>query len=299
LWMILGIILIPFYWLSILYTPAALVTFKRIKTKLLGMATLILLNIFIWQSISIGQWADSFKLLHQSLANRLPDILVNENLPLCNSLLIPQVGLILVLLSYTIQLNLRNFYQKSNSKNISKLCNFKKLFGSEISWLSILCMWFCLSNMIRYLDVIMPILVIICIIKYKDIKYELNSIFLRNSIFIIAIYLAILNQALPNVHLPKFNLPENSRVLVSFDSANYSIPFYNQEKIFVAPSMEIEANEHGIQELLLTIQKDRELNCVLLKKYNFQFVIEKDLNIKPFCLELIDIDRSYRLWKVK
>jgi hypothetical protein len=299
LWVILGIVLIPTYWLSLLYVPTTLVVFKEVRTKILMCAVFAVLNLFIWQALSGGQWIYSFELLNKSLINRLPDALVNENSTIAKAIITPQVGLILVLLSYKIQLYIKWLYIAWCNDKKAIYVETVKMLHHKYIWLIILCIWFCLANMIRYIDVVMPILMIIFVDQYKDYKYTLGTVIQKNFVFIIAIYLTISNQMSLTTSPPKFNLPAGSRVLTSFDGANYYAPFFNKSKIYIAPSMEIGANEKGIQQLVVGIQKYKHLDCELLKRFNFQYIIEKDLNSKPSCLKLIDVQGAYRLWKME
>ena len=65
-----------------------------------------------------------------------------------------------------------------------------------------------------------------------------------------------------------------------------------------SPSMDIDfTNKDLISDMGNFLKGD--LSCDIFKRYKFNYVIEKNLLVKPECLELKEISGAYRLWKVK
>ncbi|MBY0378985.1 MAG: hypothetical protein K2P99_01145 [Burkholderiales bacterium] len=292
-WVILGIFLIPFYWLAFLYTPACLVVFSRIRYKILCLVGLLTINVIGWQILSNWEWFVSLKQLHVLMNNRLSEINVGENQSILFGLLFPQVGLVLYLILFRFQLYIKSLFKIKSSIKVEYI----KIAHSKIFWYSILFVWFTISDMIRYLDVVFPILMIIFVLLYREYQFVFISTLHKNLLFLLSLYLILMAQ-LTTHKLPQFKLPNNSRILTAFDGSNYSIPFFNKE-VRVAPAMEIGANDRGVQQLVIDIQKKNILDCRLLAQYDFDYLVEKNLVGMQSCLELVNINGDYRLWKIK
>lgn len=293
IWLIVGICLIPFYWLALLYAPACLVVFNKIRYKILWLIGLIVINFIIWQILSNKEWLVSLKQLHLLMSNRLDGLSVGENQSIALGLMFPQVGIVVYLIIYRFKLYIQSILKIRNSiKN-----ELIMILHGEYLWYSVLCIWFISSNMIRYIDVIFPILMIIFVSLYRTYRLVINKTLYKNLLFLLSLYLIFMAQLTAH-KLPKFKLPDNSKVLTTFNGSNYSIPFFNKG-IKVAPAMEIGANEKGVQKLVLDIQKNNTIDCKLLVQYNFDYLIEKNIVGMQDCLDLIDISEEYRLWKIR
>ena len=289
-WIFIGICLIPLYWLGFLYLPVTFLLFNKHYVKTMVFIIMMALYLFSWQILSNYEWLSSLLLWFHNIFDRIPEVTVNENNTIFSMVLIPQVGIVLFMLSYKFQKNFTINWRR---------CSFMKVVKHKYTCLLLLCIWFCMPNMIRYIDIVFPLIMVIAVDQFKGVKLSLDKVVYKNFITIISVYLVIMAQSMPTIKPPKFNLPANAKVLASFDGANYYVPFFAKEKIQIAPSMEIGANEYEIQQLIVDIQKNNNVNCVSLKKYNFNYLVEKSLTSIPNCLRLVQVQGAYRLWKIQ
>jgi hypothetical protein len=287
-WVIYGIILIPFYWLSIVYSFTAVVVFRRYKSKIIVLLLLMLANIIFWQIYSNDLWLDTFRLLKLQLDNRYGDLVVTENNSILFSLLNPAFTVIIASIIYKVIPKYKEVLQAW------RIWPTKYQF-----WIVALAGWYLMPNMIRYGDVIVPLFVVIFIYQYRDVPFSLNRPFVKN----LVVLLSCFSIFYANQHFRQpcrfADLPAGARVLTTFNGLNYYLPFYSKHNIQIAPSMEIGANDQGVQKLIYTIQSKGTLDCNELKKYNFTFVAERSLLEVPKCLTIFGVNGEYRIWKIK
>jgi hypothetical protein len=289
-WLFVGICLMPFYWLGFLYLPVVCMLHKRLHVKILLFICMLGLNVYIWQELSNYQWLSSLLLWVKNISNRLPDAGVNENITIITMLLIPQAGIALFILSCEFKKKIALWPRREI---------FIKIYKYQYSYILLICLMFCIPNMMRYIDIIFPLIMVIVVDQFKDVKFSLNTPISKSFTLLLSIYFILMAQLSPISSPPKFNLPEGARVLASFDGANYYLPFFSKGNIKVAPSMEIGANDRGVQQLIVDIQKTKIINCAKLKKYNFNYLVEKSLEVVPNCLKLEQVQGGYRLWTIK
>jgi hypothetical protein len=301
---VLGCLLIPIYWLAILYTPIVLILNKNIIKNIFILFILIILNIIFWQFYSKGLWLHNFLLIEECLKNRISEMPQGENASFFISLLCWQFALF-----FSIFIAIITFWIKKQKKILQALKD------REIVIYFLFIVYFvCAFNMVRYIDIIQPLLIIIIFkllktnelkdlnMYYKCLEYNIKDrTSLTNIIYIISIsiFFSSLQASFNEVkEIPQFkNIPEGSRVLTA-DIAKYYVPFFNKNNIKVALSMEVGANEPWVQQQSVNILNKHKLDCSKIQG-NFDYVVEKYLNYTPNCLELKDVSGAYRLWKVK
>ncbi len=302
--LLIGCLLIPTYWLAILYTPVILLMTRNLIKNVFIMIIFIIINVLFWQIYSKGLWIHNFSLIKECLMNRIPDMPQAENSSFFISLLCWQFALF-----FSIFVSVVALWMKGQSK-ISQLIKHKVI----LIYLVIITYFIFAFNMVRYVDIIQPLILLLLIkilktreldhvnLMYQKLEHGLSSkTSITNIVYIVSVSVffnslqAIFNEV---KEIPQFkNIPENSRVLTA-DVAKYFIPFFNQKNIKIALSMEVGANESWVQEQSVNILNKHKLDCSKIKG-NFDYVVEKYLNYTPDCLVLTDVSGAYRLWKVK
>lgn len=287
-WIISGIIVTPLYWLSIIYVPVCLFVFKRNLSKIIGLLLLALSNILFWQYYSHGLWLHTFSLVNQQIANRYGELVVGENNSILSVLLNPSFAVVSVTLIYTLikqgRKSIGFYLSDEQSRNI-------------IAILAVI-VWFSLPNMIRYCDVVVPLTIILFVVVYTKSQYQIDNDFLKRISIMVAcfsIFYAHNNFKKPCRYS---EIPLNAKVLTTFNGANYYIPFFNKEKIQVAPCMEIGATDNGVQKLISIMQTKGTLDCSELSRYGFDYLVEKNLIEIPKCLSIYGVNAEYRIWKI-
>jgi hypothetical protein len=286
LWVMYGILLIPFYWLGFIYAPCSFLVFAKKSSKIFVNLILIICNAIFWLIYSHYQWLSSLINIRLQLNSRVPHLNVSENLTALVSLVNPLQLIIVISLAAIL---------------IDKLKK-RVPIGDYTCYLLSICGWFLLPNMIRYVDIFMPLMLITCLLEYQKQLETIQISIGMQKLIVGFVFASVLwtNYQISNVSVYTFeDLPADSKVLTIFNGANYYVPFFNKKNIQIAPAMEIGANEKGVQEMVETVQTDGKLDCSQLLKYDFNFVIEKTLNEMPPCLKLYGVNANYRIWKVK
>lgn len=287
IWYLTGLALIGMYWLSFIYIPMALWVFNKTHNKVIALLGLLVATILIWQSISNGAWLHSQILLKETLQNRLTGLNVGENATILLMFLYFPVGICTFFLGKLLYEKLELVIYQSNHK-----LNFTL-------WpIYVVIAWFLMSNMVRYVDVIFPMELFLLVYFYKNHLPDCTIQWKRSLVFIISVYSIAITFLNINTSLPKFNIPANSKVVSNFTGPNYWIPFTNKEKIFMAPAMDVGMNDKNIQQIAIDLTTKSSVDCGILKKIKFDYLIEDELKIIPSCLKLDQVDGKYRLWKI-
>lgn len=301
---LLGFLLIPMYWLAILYSPIVLILSKNTIKNIFIFFILIILNILFWQFYSKGLWIHNFSLINECLKNRIPEMPQGENSSVFISLLCWQFTLF-----FSIFIAIITFWIKKQIKILNILKE-----REIVIYLLFIIYFVCVFNMVRYIDIIQPLLIITIfkILETRELK-DLNMYYislehnikdktsLTNIIYVISIsiFFSSLQASFNEVkEIPQFkDIPEDSKVLTA-DIAKYFVPFFNKNNIKVALSMEVGANESWVQQQSVNILNKHKLDCSKIQG-NFDYVVEKYLNYTPDCLVLKDVSGAYRLWRVR
>lgn len=300
-WFLIGLVLIPFYWLAFFYVPAVFFAFNHRSTKLSFTILYIVLTAVFWQWYSHGQWLASVLDLKKMYLNRLA--VVGENKTILIVLLSPitSMGFIFYVYLHRDKLNqllkeLKCFRMNHISVDLQNNLRtvFNWIFSNSLTTVfTLLLVFFCSINMIRYAAIISALFVFILAIEINRHDIKIPQL-LRYAVLCLAIYLPM---AVDNYRMiPKFTLPVNSIVLGTSQS-NYYVPFYSPN-IKIAPAMEIGANVQDIQIMMKSIDIDGSVSCTLLKKYHFDYLVERNLTQIPSCLKIYQIQKGWRAWRV-
>lgn len=299
-WLLIGLLMIPGYWLAFFYIPAILVVFDKARIRLLAACIFLLVTIVFWQNYSNGQWFSSILELGILNNNRLA--IIGENKSIALLLLTPITSTALIVYLYTyknfvinqvaeLRPNLKclhlNLYHKI--KAAFKLVDLNSPTSSAV----ILILCYSSLNMIRYSAIITGLFCILVAIRLVQLKLTIPPV-TRYILLCLAIFLPMTVNCYQLI--PKFTIPAESIVLGT-NQSNYYVPFYSSG-IKIAPAMEIGANDQGIQLLMKEIDINGTVSCTQLNKYHFNYLVERNLTIVPSCLKIYQIQKGWRAWKV-
>ena len=280
IWTIIGILLIPTYWLMPIYICGVLLLKTTFHKKILISTLLILFSYIFWHMYSEGEYIHNILLIKEWFNNRIMG--VGENKTLLFQIFDISVFIIISML----------FISFTKNKAIDK---------KHIIEFTVVIIIFLLPDMTRYITTVIPLIIFIIAININHTEFNLNNK-TKFIIFLLAIYIAkdagnmsgkIASQR------ADFILPKNSVVLTEFNDSLYSTIFHNPN-IKIAPSMEIGATDKNIQQLVVDISINNSLNCDELVKHDFTHIIEGSLNMvgTPTCLDLVEAKGKWKLWKV-
>lgn len=271
-WLGLGLLLMPAYWLSIIYLPAVLLLKASIRAKTLICVVLAATFLTFWLIYAGKEWANFFLLLAKWSSARLAP--PGELLPIQAALFNP---IFLLAIGATI---------------------FK---GRAASWdrsdLAILLVigWFLLPGQVRYVGVIGPLLIVLAA---KKIPAKALSPTIRTLCYMLCAFL-LYGAAPSNKHqdLPNFTIPPGSSLLTEFDVATYLMPSLNPG-IRTSPAMDLGSVTPELQAASLALSGVGDLDCDTLRIHGISHVIERSLTAHPSCLRNPEFHSNWRMWHV-
>lgn len=159
--------------------------------------------------------------------------------------------------------------------------------------------WFFLSNQIRYIEIIAPLL----LINAKErIIYGIERIIPLNPIVLSILGISILIGSIPMYNTVVFDKKTakvftNEKILTSLE---YSFPIlFSNQKVKLTPPMEIRWTNPEVLKQIKIMRQEGKISCAALKKYGYTMLVESYLKEKPKCLKLIKTYKKVRIWKVK
>lgn len=101
--------------------------------------------------------------------------------------------------------------------------------------------------------------------------------------------------------LPRFVLPEGSRVLTPFNAATFAMASANPGRVKIFPPMEVGAGDPVITRMAVSLwyQNRGGLNCRDLWDSGITHVVESTSWGVPGCLRLLSRQDAWRLWEVR
>ena len=151
--------------------------------------------------------------------------------------------------------------------------------------------WFCLSNQVRYLEVVLPILASYA----KHCPFRLS----QTAVALIVLSLCFFRP------VTKLNdswivlrdvVPPGSRVLC-LDSDSMFKMVYGNDRLKVTPSMEVAWDTPEVRREILAAKSDGKPGNHLVESERYDFVVENDLKEIPKGMELYKIAGKFRIWK--
>lgn len=274
-WAVIGAILMPSYWLSIIYLPTVLLLKETLRVRIAIGVLLAALFLVFWLSYAGIEWANFFLLVKDWSATRL--LCPGEGNPIQASLFNP----IFILATGLFLFRSRGFKPLKNIPLLLVIC------------------WFLLPSQVRYLGIVAPLILVVLISTYD--YHRLSTTAKALGLFLAALLLidAAPSKSRAQATIPVITFPENSKLLSEFDVPVYFLPTINPT-LQVAPSMEVGSVKPKIQSAILALSgAPHPLRCETLKAEGFTHVIERHLAKAPPCLSLFTTHNEWRVWHVK
>lgn len=272
LWGCLYVLLIPFYWLSWIYAPFALLL-KPVKHKILYTAVLFACSVGFWQVYS-GDYIGLLLWLRGTL-----DILALENLPQGISFMSWNGFVFVLLIAWILATEFRD------KKFLLRL---KK---NAPVWFILV--WFLLPNQIRYVPT--AVLAVLPFVFRKIVVYRRAGIIgnIHPVAIFIALWLTWLSSFPGERTLPQFAFNKTDRV---YSEEPFAVAFYSEPGVSIDPPFAFGATRPEWRYLI----KDHHIDCERILKGGFTHVVEKSLEGEvPSCLRLKAVQNHWRLWEVQ
>lgn len=276
-WTIGGITLCSTYWLAFLYFPVAILINTSWQKKIAIVSVLVIAHLAFWLGMFGADYIQALAWLPQVLANQIT--IVGENagfeVLIGNPLILSLIALIAIGL-------------------------FRNPTHQSWGCAALLC-YFISSNQVRYIGTIAPLMVLLVLQLWKHKLPTLNAAGMTIAACL-CFFLQIESvQSVPSLkNAPNFTLPPTARVMTAYDLATYAIP-YNNPGIQIEPSYAFGAAPKPLQQLALDIGgKGEQPSCAVLIENRFTHVVEQTMNDRiPTCLELVAVNKKWRLWHVR
>lgn len=280
LWVTLGVLMQPLYWLGAVYAPAAILLRASWRVRIACVAAPMLAAAGFWFSYAGWAWPQFYWLSFDWIRLRLAPVGENESILL--ALLIPGFTATLLLLLWRGKLELQRDWP------------LLALLG-----------WFLLPGQIRYLSTVHAWLVVLVVRSVPLPRLTAGGQ--------LAVWVAVIASSTYGVAasgkltssytdgLPHFKtLESNAQVLTGFDQATYFLPTAHPG-IRSAPAMELGATIQPVQAQAVALggAGNETLDCRAIQNFGFTHVVEKRMPSAVPCLQLQEISNGWRLWRVK
>jgi hypothetical protein len=279
-WIILGFLLVPFYWLAPVYAGAAVLLSASWRERIVLGAVYAAGSALVWLVLSNGGWPGSFVLLVQDMRNRVAEVMEN--------------GAAVTLVAGT---------GSAVYAYVLYRCRHGVRWREDADlWIAIC--WFLLPNMSRYTSVVAPLALVLLAraVRRAAPAGPLDPLPVR--VGIVWATLVLLPQAFAGHGAPNPDFLARARagdrVLAAFDFSMYRSAFAAAPRgVSLAPAMEVGASDPVLQQMALDLAEGR-LRCRLLEDWQISWVVEQSLKgAPPDCLTLDSTDGPLRAWKVE
>lgn len=301
-WLWIGIGLIPSYWLSCAYFPAALLMPVERRRRIGAFMTLGVGFLGFWLLYSHGNWWRWLLSLHTDIGDRVAH--VAEDAP-AGMLLLSFSGMAMLLAA--IALAWADRKGRPGAWWETLLPPARSVASS--SWVvAALFAWFLIPDMIRYVDVLGPLAAIFLarVINRRDsaIAWIERAGPMPTALAILApawiFTYSFHPQPMADLHLPGYHAGQ--RALTYFSDADYDL-LYENPGIRVAPAMELGMTRRAVQQASFDL-KDGRVDCTDLARWKVRWVASPRFRWNaahaPSCLRLVRIDgNGMTLWRVR
>ncbi|MCM5572091.1 hypothetical protein M6I34_16360 [Burkholderiaceae bacterium FT117] len=276
IWSVTGVFLGTGYWLAALYFPAAILLPLSWRGRVGILVTMSALWAWLWWLITDGHALETVLWAFSQVANRLPGIVVGENVSIVNVLLAPSM-LVLAFASFWA---------------LGRSAAEPRVF--------VLALFFLLSNQARYCGIVAPLFALHALSALRTAELRLPVAIRSMAITLGALSMSVLSSTYTNyATMVRFDLPPGSVVMTAFNQATYSTLFANPGEIRIAPAFEVGALKPRYQQVVLDLGGGK-LHCDSLEGSGFTHLIENSLvGPIPACLTLVETQRDWRLWAVR
>ena len=292
LWVVAGVALIPAYWIAIAYFPAVLILRRSWKVRIALFSGLSAAFALFWGIYTKGQWLHWLLGLHADIARR--QFPVGENQHVLVEIFSMSAVLWILLSVWAL------LARKGHPKGATGL-----VVPAGLGWLIA---WFMVPDMVRYMDVLMPLFSLglagwirDALNAQDDPGKSMMETWAPSAVVVGSLLwggMLISHQGftmLP-VHIPGYQ--PGQKVLTPFGPITYDVPYENPG-IRVTPAMEIGATRIPLQKASDALGKKGTVSCALLHHYRVNYVVGRLNENPPSCLHLIKMHRSVQIWGVR
>jgi hypothetical protein len=277
LWFVAMLAAQPLYWLASVYAPSAILLPKLSWRARIAMSAIIAATgVAVWLAIGGAEWTGFFGLLREWFANRA--FKVSENNSIYQMLFVPG-ALILTLVAFR--------YSEPRD------------FEANLPVLAVM-MWFLAPDQVRYASVVGPLVAVLAARAMNSHPFSMNPA--QRFIAVTAVVGILIGRMYGPGYdwLPTFKtMKGDERVLTMFDAATFFLPA-QYPGVKVAPHLEAGATERGVQELLINTLRSHKVDCEHLARYpQFTHIVDRNLEEVAPCIELQEMHREWRLWRIK
>lgn len=277
LWLAVGLLLSPGYWLAGAYSAAFWVLPGRsIRFRLVGSFLFGLTTVLLWEVLSHGLWLPNFLNLSGMIAYRVYGVAEDNGLSVF--LQLPSVmalPVVLALLPW-------------------------RLFRTQASSL-FLFLWFCIPWMIRYVDILFP-LGLVLLVEGLDPAWGLTwpperLARLRWVVFfgLLSVPWGLVPLENPTLLQVPGSTAHPSRVLAPFGPKVYDTLYANPGTIRMAPAMDPGMTKRSLQYL---VEHLAQASCATLQASRAQYLVtEQNLPVRP-CLHRLTVRNGWSLWQI-
>ncbi|MFH1393940.1 MAG: hypothetical protein ABIH29_03595, partial [Candidatus Micrarchaeota archaeon] len=154
--------------------------------------------------------------------------------------------------------------------------------------------FFVLFNQVRFIEVIALMMAVS--LDEKRLGLEKIRLGLLEKAFFMGIMISLIPLAYSDYSIEEIPL-QGKVVLCDSMECAFNVVYYG-ENISVSPSMEIALTEREIQIEMENMRQNGMLDCGIFEKYHYDILVENSLTEVPDCLELVDVERGYRIWRI-
>lgn len=274
-WALAGVMLGTGYWLSPIYFVLAAMLPGSWRRRLLVFGVMCLAWLGLWFAITGDYRFENYRWAATVLTDRHPELSVGENASIVKALGHPWMLAVFVGVVWA--------WRRPGADN-------RMLMLSA---------FFACSNQLRYVSMIAPLLALYVL---GAISRRMPPLSMRQRVVSLAALLfaaPIVGNWLPRLsQMPRFDLPRGAVVFTAFGPATYSTLFFNAGKARVAPGFEVGAASPRVQQLVLELTRGKA-DCGELASLGFTHLVESTLGGRPpSCLELLEVQAGWRLWRV-
>ncbi len=307
-WAAVGLVLSPMYWLGFVYFPMAFLMRRSAKQRWAVFGVLMAAFFGFWLVHTHGGMVRDIVYLRGQVHNRVFGVGESRSI-LVMATSMPGAGLLLFA-ALSLQLLIR---QATPWKLDGWRAWWSAVFAEQSPWMpGLLLLWFCLPDMIRYVDVVAPLLALLAI-RWMSLAVFSHEgagprwpswlgmgMLVSLAIALCALFGTFHPQKLNRIEIPGYT--SHTRVLTYFGSDTYQV-LYANPGIQVAPAMELGMTTREVQHMSTELAKGT-LSCQALHRHRVDWVVTEQADWKlggaaQRCLSLYQIfPDGTSVWKV-
>lgn len=275
-WVLGGLLVGTGYWLSPIYFTFAAALPGSWRRRSVLFAGMCVAWLALWLAITGDLRLEGYRWAADVLRARHPEMTVTENASIVSALGFPWVLALLAGAGWA--------WRRP---------------GTDVRLLGLVA-FFALSNQIRYLSPIAPLLafyILGALGRAAPVMVARPRVAALAALVFAAPAVA---SSLPRLaQLPRFQLPGGAVVFTEFGPATYATLFFNAGRVRVTPGFEVGAADPRVQQLVVDMRRGNT-DCAALRSLGFTHFVDDSLEGTPQpCLELVEVQQNWRLWRVR